>query len=212
MKHYKIFYIGLSRTGTTSCHNILKQLGFKSFHYVWPLLNNDWEVVNNYDALGDTPIPLLYKECDKRYPNSKFILTTRNKDNWLDSMKWLFRDGRVIWNWPLSLGNYHRSIYGTNWYNRKTLNNAFESYHIEVREYFKNRPNDFLEINIDNGFDIEKMCEFLETTPRTVQIIHSNERRPVNTLQFLRYYLRNYLIFPFRNNLKLILKTLKLYR
>lgn len=208
----KIFYIGLSRTGTTSLHYILKELGFKSGHYIWPLLNNEWEVVNNYDALGDTPIPLIYKECDEKYPNSKFILTTRNKDKWLDSMKWMFRDGRVIWNWPLSLGNYHRSIYGTNWYNRKVLNKAFENYHIEVRDYFKNRPNEFLEINIDNGFNIEELCKFLEIPLKPVQIIHSNERRPVKNSQLIKYYLRNYLINPTKKSIKDLLKTLKLYR
>lgn len=208
----KIFYIGLSRTGTTSLHYILKELGFKSGHYIWPLLNNEWEVVDNYDALGDTPIPLIYKECDEKYPNSKFILTTRNKDKWLDSMKWMFRDGRVIWNWPLSLGNYHRSIYGTNWYNRKVLNKAFENYHIEVRNYFKNRPNEFFEINIDNGFNIEELCKFLEIPLKPVEIIHSNERRPVKTSQLIKYYLRHYLINPTKKSIKDLLKTLKLYR
>ena len=44
----KIFYIGLSRTGTTSCHHLFSELGLKSIHFVAPLLKNDWEVVNNY--------------------------------------------------------------------------------------------------------------------------------------------------------------------
>ena len=197
----KIFYIGLSRTGTASSHKMLEELGFKSIHFVEPLLNNEWECVNNYDALGDTPIPLLFKECDKRYPNSKFLLTTRNKDEWLESMKWMFRYGRVIWNWPLSLGDYHRSLYGTNWFNRKTLEEAFEKYHFDVRDYFKDRPNDFLEINIDDGFNVEEICRFLEITPMSVQTFHLNARRPINTWQFLSYYL----IYPCKSLVKWIL-------
>ncbi len=201
----KIFNIGLSRTGTTFSHEVLEKLGFKSTHFVNALLKNDWEVVDNYDALGDTPIPLLFKECDKRYPNSKFILTTRNKDKWLNSMKWMFKHGRIIWNWPLSLGNYHRNIYGTNRFNQEILDAAFERHHMEVRDYFKDRPDDFLEINIEDGFNIEEICTFLEITPRPVQIIHTNDRRKAKTWQFLNYYLWHYLIYPIANSTKKIL-------
>lgn len=203
----KIFYIGLSRTGTTSCHHLFSELGLKSIHFVAPLLKNDWEVVNNYVALGDTPVPLLFKECDKRYPNSKFILTTRDKDQWLDSMKWMFRHGRVIWNWPLSLGNYHRKIYGTNRFKRKTLDVAFENYHKEVRNYFKGQTDKFLEIKIDNGLNVKEICNFLEITPKQIQIVHSNKRRSAKPQQFLSYYLRNYLIYPCINFTKYIANT-----
>lgn len=192
----KIFYIGLSRNGTTSTHFLLEKLGLKSAHFVSPLLNHDWEVVNQYDAPGDTPIPLLFKECDQRFPNSKFILTTRNKDRWLDSMKWMFRHGRVLWNRPLSLGAYHRQMYGINRFNQEILAMSFEHYHLEVRNYFKIRSEGLLEVNIDNGFEVEKVCTFLELSPRKVIMNNAKQRSKANSWQFLSYYVRQYMIYP----------------
>lgn len=116
--------------------------------------------MKNYNALGDTPLPLLYKECDRKFPDSKFILTTRNKKEWIQSMKWMFRHGRVIWQWPLSLNVYLNKVYGTAWYNEKKLTRTFDKYHKEVYEYFSSRENQLLVVDIDNGFDLKKICDF----------------------------------------------------
>jgi len=194
--HNKIFCIGLSRTGTTSVHGILEKLGFKSKHFVGPLLNDDWEVVDRFDALGDTPIPLLFKECDARYPGSKFILTTRDKADWLESMKWMFRHGRVIWKWPLFLGHYHQRIYGVNHFDQKVLVRAFDNYHAEVSAYFASRPNDLLEVNIDDGICVEEICQFLETPFRPVKVPRSNTRTKATPWQFVIYYASHYVITP----------------
>lgn len=78
----KIFCIGLARTGTTSLHEILKSLGLKSNHFAGEILYQDnWNIINKYDAFSDTPIPFIYKKLDSLHPGSKFILTTRNKDH-----------------------------------------------------------------------------------------------------------------------------------
>lgn len=38
-------------------------------------------------ALCDPPIPILYEKLDQAYPGSKFILTVRNEDKWLTSVR-----------------------------------------------------------------------------------------------------------------------------
>ncbi len=38
-----------------------------------------------YDAFQDNPWPLVYRRMDALYPGSKFILTVRDPDRWLES-------------------------------------------------------------------------------------------------------------------------------
>ncbi|WP_258105243.1 sulfotransferase family protein [Marinoscillum sp. MHG1-6] len=191
IKYNKVFCIGLSRTGTTSLHELLQELDLRSVHYIEPLIEGkDWTLVDHNDAISDTPIPLLFKSCDQRYPHSKFILTTRNKDAWLDSMKWLFRHGKVIWNWPRSVDQYHRELYGTKNYDQKKLSRAFDEYHDKARSYFKDRPEDLLEINIDNGFEVKAICDFLNVPLKKVTPIHIRDRRSASFQEFIKYKLR----------------------
>ena len=82
-----IFGIGLSRTGTTSLHHAFEILGIRSAPTSVALLfDPDDEVLGLYEAFTDNPIPFLYQRLDARFPGSKFILTTRDLDDWLRSM------------------------------------------------------------------------------------------------------------------------------
>ncbi len=65
----KVFGIGLSKTGTKSLVKALKILGYKSVHYPRNL-----NVLKNYDAAADISVAHAFKELDKKYPKSKFIL------------------------------------------------------------------------------------------------------------------------------------------
>lgn len=94
----KIFGIGLGKTGTTTLGVCLNSLAYQ--HYGWYSLTNYkllhkikldnfddvYRVVNQYDCFEDYPWPLIYKCLDQKYPNSKFILTTRKcSQTWLKS-------------------------------------------------------------------------------------------------------------------------------
>ena len=127
----KVFCIGLSRTGTTSLHHILLDLGLKSVHFC-DFINHedpDFNRCREFDAFGDTPIPLLYKELDLKYPNSKFIITIRQKEDWLKSMKWMLSEGNRIWEWDEQIHSYHEKLYGTRIYEEEKLSNAWEEFH-----------------------------------------------------------------------------------
>lgn len=94
MKSQKIFGLGFGRTGTKSLNHALKELGFASKH--WPhdrktyheLANGIYSlsILKKYDAITDLTISQYYAQLDKEYPDSKFILTVRDRESW--SNRW----------------------------------------------------------------------------------------------------------------------------
>jgi hypothetical protein len=101
---------------------------------------------------------MLFKELDKQYPSSKFILNTRNKDAWLKS--------RALH--PLSMNNKttllenNQKILGLS--AEKVLakwSKEWDEHHRAVKAYFKNRPNDLLVFNIETDSP-EKLTAFFK--------------------------------------------------
>ena len=104
MEINKIFCIGYPKTGTTSINKALSTLGFPSAKfqsrkfYKFLKDNKNYEdfikkgsfikFIKRHHSFSDWPIFLFYRELDKMFPNSKFILTTRaNEQDWLDSQQ-----------------------------------------------------------------------------------------------------------------------------
>ena len=89
----KVFGIGLSKTGTTSLNDALNLLGIPSIHFPHDAQTFDelargeyrLSVLNEYQGVTDTPVAPFFAQLDKVWPNSKFILTTREKSSWLRS-------------------------------------------------------------------------------------------------------------------------------
>ncbi len=100
----KVFGIGLSRTGTTSLTQALHLLGYKAIHFphdsvtraqVYHFFDSELQclslaLLQEADAITDTPVCCLYKALDQAYPGSKFILTVREKHSWLRSCRSLW--------------------------------------------------------------------------------------------------------------------------
>ncbi len=156
----KIFGIGLNKTATTSLKTALETLGYKTIHNPAKIKraikkrNENKKIlhkIDQYDAFCDVPIPSIFKELDKDYPNSKFILTTRNKENWLNS-----RRKHVMVN----RGN---PFYKYDWLdiNYPGWREEYNSHHKEVINYFEDRKDDILVIDITKGEGWEKICPFL---------------------------------------------------
>jgi Sulfotransferase domain len=76
-----VWGIGLTRTGTRSLNRALEMLGYRAVHYptIAMLLHEPLE------AATDEPVAVMYRYLDFVYPNSQFILTERNEDEWLRS-------------------------------------------------------------------------------------------------------------------------------
>src|SRR5690554_120318 len=98
----KIFCISTQRNGTTSVGEFFKDHGFKvaGYNYERSMIWSEFRFCGNYEAIfknegfkkfqvfEDNPWweNDFYKFLFYRFPNSKFILFTRNPDKWFDSM------------------------------------------------------------------------------------------------------------------------------
>jgi hypothetical protein len=179
MDKKKIICIGLSRTGTSSLHHIFSELGLKSAHFCDFLLSEppQYQKCDRYDCLIDSPIPLFYKELDKLFDDSKFILTMREKEEWLQSMKWMFSHGKVIWNWSENIHAYHEQFYGCRSYNKSLLSMHWDNYHHDVFDYFSDRPNDLMTIKLEEGFNIASICDYVSLPYRDIPDTKKNSRQ-----------------------------------
>lgn len=79
----KVFGLGFNKTGTSSLHQLLLDLGYQSFHGpAWRRWNTS--ILHTYDAFTDG-FPPNWQELDARFPNSKFILHVRDLHPWVTS-------------------------------------------------------------------------------------------------------------------------------
>ncbi len=163
----KIFGIGLSKTGTSSLAQALQILGYKTLdnmgasrYVAGDLSSIDMDTVEAHEALTDTPIPSFYRELDARFPRSKFILTVRDREGWLKScMKQFsprFAEGQSEPNKRL-----FEDLYGTNVFDETKFSGGYERFVARVLEYFEDRPQDLLVLNVTAGEGWEKLCPFL---------------------------------------------------
>ncbi len=187
----KIIGLGLSRTGTTSLDHFLKKLGYDSHHFIPGLFQKpNWQFLENCDAVMDSPIPLIYQEIDERFPNSRYILTTRDEESWLTSMKWMLTHGKVIWNYSAELQKYHQELYHCYRYKEHILRRRWREYHEEVKDYFKDRPQDIYTINISEGFDTKALCQWLGKTPIDAPEPKVNARRDAPLVKRIKYSIK----------------------
>ena len=160
----KVFCIGSHKTGTTSLEVALKKLGYrvkgsfgtKDLGIADKVHEMAYALVDRYDAFQDNPWPILYKELDQRFPGSKFILTRRPAEAWIRSM---------VKDFALTQSPMRRWIYGEDAGcpegNEETYVVRYEQHNKEVLEYFADRPNDLLVIDLPNDDGWDRLCPFL---------------------------------------------------
>ena len=171
----RIFGIGMHKTGTSSLHEAFQILGFDSFHWgtgeapqMWQQMKSAGRsaMLERWYALSDMPIPLLYQKLDRAYPGSKFILTVRNDADWLVSVGrlWDYAHNPTRWVWdvyPFS-NNIHSAMYGRKDFDAKVFLTRYRQHNAEVKEYFKDRPDDLLVMNVDDkSRSWPDLCGFL---------------------------------------------------
>jgi hypothetical protein len=168
---FKVFGIGLPKTGTTSLQKALAILGFKTLHSPMKFreqqrngnhsLKNGkgkrrWGAIVNF---GEWTFPQL----DEEFPNAKFILTVRDFDRWLISCRTHFRKTRSVWS------KTRTEIFGSPKFDQNKFEETYHRHQKEVVEYFTNKYPDNLDeklliINIcgeDDEVVWEKLCDFL---------------------------------------------------
>ena len=172
----KVFCIGFHKTGTKSLGEALRMLGYR---VTGPNGTREQDIgtqalamalasATEFDAFNDMPWPILYKELDAVFPGSKFILTVRATNQWIDSVvghfggeetpmrEWVYRVGAPLGNEDRYMARYEQHIK-------------------EVREYFRDRE-DLLEMNIEEGDGWTKLGEFLRLPTPDAPFPHENRR------------------------------------
>lgn len=163
----KIFGIGLSKTGTTSLARALEILGYKTRDYIGvtkyiagDLSSVNLQEIDANNAFTDTPIPSFYKQLDEKYPNSKFILTTRNMDDWLRSCKKQFTK-RMVERQTEATSQLHTDLYGCFEFDPEKYASGYTRFIDCALDYFSNRRQDLLVTDICGGENWEELCAFL---------------------------------------------------
>jgi len=176
----KVFGVGMQRTGTTSMTRALQVLGYDSAHFPAGLWNEESpSVLHEYDAFFDNPIPLLYQKLDRRCPESKFILTVRDEDSWLESCQFLFTKRRDEYGFDESdrIQEMHHALYGQNHFSEDVFREAYRSHNRKVKKYFADRPDDLLVINIAQNDKWGAICSFLGVEHPDKPFPHSHSSR-----------------------------------
>jgi Sulfotransferase domain len=173
----KIVGVGLNRTGTTTLGVCLQNLGYKhtSIHQeAFELLqqgniNALMRVVAKFDSFEDWPWPLVFRQIDKAYPGSKFILTKRKTATcWFDSLCKL-----ATMTGPTE---YRRYIYGHEM-PQGYKNEFIDFYHRHnetVESYFRDKPGKLLVVAWENGDSWEELCTFLGHDVPEIPFPHVN--------------------------------------
>ena len=184
----RIFGIGYPKTGTVTLHKALGLLGYDSWHWssahvaksIWREMNGGERslAIDRHQALCDLPIPLLYGKLDASYPGSKFILTIRNEQNWLESIRRHFlpehNPFRAGWdNDPFS-NRVHHLAFGRGDFEPESFLARYRQHNAEVQEYFKHRPNDLVLLHLDKKHGWGKLCNFLDNPEPSIPFPHEN--------------------------------------
>lgn len=190
----KIFQIGFNRCGSTSLYKLFLENNVPSIHWgtsskkpIAVLIENNYlkgrkllEGIENFVFYSDMESIFnnkyycsyvsYFKLLDQNYPESKFILNTRNLNNWIKSRK----------NFVSKLnGNYlkkHMEIFGKNEDEiLEDWKNNWLKHHENVQEYFKNKNNLLVfDIEKDNIDKIKKFTCLIKTD----FMPHENKSKP----------------------------------
>jgi len=149
--------------------------------------NPRFEELSNLDGAADNGCTIFYKYLDYRHPNSKFVLLVRDIESWLESAKHIHQAipvGELGKDPDFEIKVQRRMLlYETVTFDREKFIDAYHRHHEDIRRYFKNRPNDLLEMDIISGDGWEKLCAFLELPVPKVPFPFCNKRPKVKSNQ-----------------------------
>lgn len=101
-----IFNVSLHRSGTQSAHDLFRRAGVTAIHWAANVDGVDYQaqiegretdlpfvvqtlepVFAAYRAVSDAPIPALFEELAKRYPDARFFALSRTPESWIASVR-----------------------------------------------------------------------------------------------------------------------------
>lgn len=173
----KVFGIGLSRTGTQSLTAALRVLGFSVVHYptdagtLETLVRGDarFPLLEQHDGIADITVAPYFVDLAARYPDSRFILTLRERESWLRSCRGHFgarpafeaADSEAL-RVQLAVRRFLRAaVYATYDFHEARFLQAYERHVATVRQHFATQPGRLLELDITAGDGYAKLAPFL---------------------------------------------------
>lgn len=174
-RHSKpIFQIGFNKCGTSSLFHFFASQGCRSLHWDEghlalainsnvlagrPLLAGfeDIEFFSDMEGLPDGGNAFIciyqkyFRELDSQYPDAKFILNTRNKDDWLQSR--LSHDGATYIEWWKKATGMSRPQIIKKW------SEEWDQHHRDVVAHFAGSEKKLLVFDIDRH-DGSRLAEF----------------------------------------------------
>lgn len=191
----KFFCIGLSKTGTTSIIEAFRLLGYRGFHalhggshYYNQHLTNIFHrrlpqaLLSQFDAFGDIPFSEIYEELYRAYPGARFIRTVRNEEDWLKSCRNHFG--------PMGREMQHNAglitcirtpalvrlfTYGSCDFNEELFRRKYRDHTKEVRQFFADKQDQYLELDICAGDDWDQLCPFIGRNYPNIPFPHKNK-------------------------------------
>lgn len=166
----KVAVVGYQKTGTTSLKLALEALGYRVASPDWPTIraarDGDLEylrhVAEGVDAVQDIPWFLFVRELDEWFPHTKFILTVRDEDAWMASWRAHFDRASVEVSRRLVFGDCPPpSVDEGPYLDRYRRHNS------AVRDRFRERPDQYLEMALGEGGEWDRLCRFLGVDPPT---------------------------------------------
>jgi len=160
----KVVGIGFGKTGTSTLAACLRILGYR--HMTWNKALYDAYAAGDtraidaaldaHDSFDDWPWPALYRHVDARHPGSRFVLTLRkDPDTFVRSLQTHTErraDKTRMWHaYGMQPGRFDPEI----------AKRRYVEHTVAVREYFKDRPQDLLEICWEDGEGWDRLCAFL---------------------------------------------------
>jgi hypothetical protein len=176
---HKVFCVGFHKTGTTSMMEALTLLGYRvtgpnhvrDRDIAEKLDRVTAELSHAYDAFQDNPWPLVYRQMDGLHPGSRFVLTIRDEDRWLESALKHFRGKNTAMR-ALIYGPGAAHPRG----NEALYRERLRRHNREVMEYFQDRPDDLLVIDVTREPSWERLCAFLGKPVPAIPFPHANKR------------------------------------
>ena len=183
--YQRIFGIGMNKTGTSSLKRCFKIL---SLHPIAPTSGSSPEtrranrrlfkkgeyepalrLAQRYRAFEDRPWNVweMYKHLDSRFPDSRFILTVRDPDNWWRSVeRWV----TIVKPWMAEKYRIHLRSPSLH---KHDMISCYLQYNREVIEYFEGNES-LLVMDIEKGDGWKPVCAFLDCPVPEKPFPHAN--------------------------------------
>lgn len=174
-----VFGVGLSKTGTHSLNAALEMLGWPSIHYPDPALmlaGRFGEALAGRSAGTDISVSALYRELDRAYPGSLFVLTVREASGWIESVEDHRRRRAHEDVTACPKAAVREIVYGTRGFDRDLFLASLEEHERGVRGYFAGAPGRLLVVDQVAQPRWEPLCGFLGVAAPGAGYPHRNAR------------------------------------